>query len=282
MSNLYDTYRILYIHYILLLYSSTVYACVCAQRCSVLSVHFVWKDKSGDCSCCFSCCAAIQDVVENHLRATSPVCVLWSCQEETSNFRSLLGLETAKFLTCEDWLCCHDQFTWSDRIRSSRVVQFVQWLLLPTPCHRTNRFKSARIFPDMLETELLRGRRANWKRFHTVWTGFQEWLPSASFCRSFSIVLFMLFQSISTDIDISTNILYIYIQYNIYIYTVCIYIYMYAAKYVYIHISISINCKSTAVVLPGLNDDHFIPWKHLCRRLSFHEELLYLRNGPTG
>ena len=55
------------------------------------------------------------------------------------------------------------------------------------------------------------------------------------------------------------QIYYIYIQYNIYIYTVCIYIYMYAAKYVYIHISISINCKSTAVVLPGLNDDHFIP-----------------------
>ena len=30
-SNLYDTYRILYIHYILLLYSSTVYARVSAQ-----------------------------------------------------------------------------------------------------------------------------------------------------------------------------------------------------------------------------------------------------------
>ena len=108
MSNLYDTYRSLYIHYILLLYSSTVYARVSAQWSSVLSVHFVWKDKSRDCSCCFSCCAAIQDVVENHLQATSPFCVLWSCQEETSNFLSLLGLETAKFLTCEDWLCRHN------------------------------------------------------------------------------------------------------------------------------------------------------------------------------
>ena len=108
MSNLYDTYRILYIHYILLLYSSTVYARVSAQWSSVLSVHFVWKDKGRDCSCCFSCCAAIQDVVENHLQATSPFCVLWSCQEETSNFLSLLGLETAKFLTCEDWLCRHN------------------------------------------------------------------------------------------------------------------------------------------------------------------------------
>ena len=130
-------------------------------------------------------------------------------------------------------------FTSSDRIRSTRIVQFVQWSLLPTPCHRTNRFKSVWIFPDMLETELLRGKRANWKRFHTVWTGSQDWLASAAFCRFFSTALFILFQSIS--IDISTNILYI--QYNtIYIHSVC------SIMCIYIYISMSINCKSSMMV----------------------------------